>query len=283
MNDLSRIRNARDHNRGLAAPIRGLHVLWAVLVEALAAFGRLVVRIDAPPRRPWAWTLIFLGAAALVFPFDGVISDWFEQRRPKGDLRRELEALQQFGQFAMSVVVAAGVWLLARPRARRLLDWLAGAVVCGLSITAIKLMVGRPRPSLGDPYFATGPAGLYPVPSGAGFRMESSWTSGYDLASFPSRHACFAALAAVFLCKIAPRLRPLAVVLAGIVGTARVVTGAHFASDVFVGAAIGYAVGVLATRDSWGVRALDAAWRRLVDPHATPALPRLRAIEADPS
>ena len=130
-------------------------------------------------------------------------------------------------------------------------------------------------------YFATGPAGLYPVPTATGFRMDSPWTSGYDLASFPSRHACFAALAAVFLCKIAPKLRPLALALAGIVAAARVVTGAHFASDVFVGAAIGYAMGVLATRDSWGVRALDRLWRRLVDPHATAALPRLQALEAD--
>jgi membrane-associated phospholipid phosphatase len=80
---------------------------------------------------------------------------------------------------------------------------------------------------------------------------------------------------------MAPRLRPLAVVLAGIVAAARVVTGAHFASDVFVGAAIGYAVGVLATRDSWGVRVLDHVWQRLIDPHATPALPRLRALEGE--
>jgi membrane-associated phospholipid phosphatase len=281
MNDLSRIRNARDHNRGLAAPIRWLHLLWAALRDAASALRQLVVRIDTPQHRPWPWAIVLVALAAIAFPFDGVISDWFEQHRPKGDLRRELEALQQFGQFAMSVVAATGVWLLARPRARRLLDWLAGAAVCGLSITVIKLMVGRPRPSLGDPYYATGPAGLYPVPTATGFRMDSPWTSGYDLASFPSRHACFAALAAVFLCKIAPKLRPLALTLAGIVAAARVVTGAHFASDVFVGAAIGYAVGVLATRDSWGVRALDRLWRRLIDPHATAALPRLQALEAD--
>jgi len=283
MNDLSRIRNARDHNRGLAAPVRGVHLLWAALGDAASALRRLVVRIDAPQGRPWPWALVLLALAAVAFPFDGVLSDWFEQHRPMGDLRRELEALQQFGQFAMSLVAAAAVWLLARPRARRLLDWIAGALVCGLSITAIKIMVGRPRPSLGDPFFATGPAGLYPVPTATGFRMDSSWTSGYDLASFPSRHACFAALAAVFLCKIAPTLRPLALTLAGIVAAARVLTGAHFASDVFVGAAIGYSVGVFATRDSWGVRALDRLWRRFIDPHATAALPRLQALEPDRS
>lgn len=220
-----------------------------------------------------------LAAAIAVFPADEVISDWFERHRPRGDLRRELEALQQFGQFAMSMVVVAAIWLMDRPRARRLLDWLAGALVCAVAVHLVKVMVGRPRPPLDDPFYATGPAGLYPIPADHGFRMASPWTSGYDLASFPSRHACFAALAAVFLCRMAPKLRPLAIVLAVIVAMARVVMGAHFPSDVLVGAALGYSIGVLSTRGSWGVRAVDWLWQRFVDGEAKPALPALRALD----
>jgi membrane-associated phospholipid phosphatase len=279
MNVTSRIRNARDHNRGLAAPIRAAHLAWASVRSVLDAARAAVRAVDRPERRPWAWAAVLVGLAVVVRPLDGVISDWFERHRPGGDVRRELEALQQFGQFASSVVLAAAVWLLDRPRARRILDWIAGAAVCGVIVFILKSLTGRPRPHLDDPFHFTGPAGMYPVPRGGGFAMESPWTSGYDLASMPSRHACYAALAAVFLCRMAPRLRPLAVGLAGIVAAARVVTGAHYASDVFIGAAIGYAVGVLACRDSWGVRALDWAWRRWVDPAATPALPRLEALD----
>jgi membrane-associated phospholipid phosphatase len=279
MNALSRIRSARDHNRGLAAPVRWAHLGWAAASDLASLGFRFVRAVDQPARKPLSWTILLILLAIAVFPLDGHISAWFERHRPRGDLRRELEALQQFGQFAMSMVVVAAVWLLDRPRARRLLDWLAGAVVCLVTINLLKALVGRPRPSLGDPYFATGPAGLYPVPVPSGFRMESPWTSGYDLASFPSRHACFAALAAVFLCRMAPTLRPLALMLAMMVASARVVMGAHYPSDVLVGAAIGYAIGVFATRGSWGVRAVDWGWKRFVDPFATPALPALQALD----
>lgn len=258
--------------------MRWLHLAWALARTGLDAATTLARWIDRPANRTLGWPIALALLAAIAIPFDRAISAWFETARPTGDLRRELEALQQFGQLAFSLVIAAAVFLLDRPRARKLLDWIAGAVLCAIAVSVLKGVTGRPRPVLGDPYHLVGPAGLYPVPSGHGYRMESPWTSGYELASFPSRHACFAALCAVFLCALQPRLRPLAIGMATIVTSARVILGAHYTSDALAGAALGLLIGGLACSRWWGVRAVDALWRRWVDPHAVPALPRLQGI-----
>jgi membrane-associated phospholipid phosphatase len=277
MLSLSRIRIARDYNRTLALPVRWGHVLWAVLATAVGGCWGWATH---PGRRQYAVPSLMVIAAVAFVPLDPSISRWFEAHRPTGDVRRELEALQQFGQLAVSVCLALAVVLLDRRRARRLLDWGAGAVVALVTVHLLNGMTGRPRPSLGDPWHLTGPAGLYPVPSGSGYRMDSPWTSGYDLASLPSRHACFAVLAAVFLSVMYPRVRPLAAGLALVVMVARVVLGAQYASDVLVGGALGYMIGHAACGGWWGVGLLDRLWRRWVDPFADPALPRMQAAEA---
>ena len=209
-----------------------------------AAVGDAWRWVRSPGRRGWAFPASLAALAVLVVPLDAAVSGWFEGHRPGGDLRRELEALQQFGQFAVSVVIAATIFVMDRRRARRLLDWVAGALISMVAVTVMKGMTGRPRPGLHDAYHLTGPAGLYPVASGGaggaggaggGYRMESPWLSGYDLASLPSRHACFAVLAAVFLAGMYPRLRPVVAGLAVIVMSARVVLGAHYLSDVLAG------------------------------------------------
>lgn len=272
----SRIRIARDYNRTLAAPVRWLHVLGAAVRAAVGDAWRWV---RSPARRGWAFPASLAVLAVLVVPLDAAVSGWFEGHRPGGDVKRELEALQQFGQFAVSVVIAATIFVMDRRRARRLLDWAAGALVAMVAVTVMKGVTGRPRPGLHDAYHLTGPAGLYPVPAGGGYRMESPWLSGYDLASLPSRHACFAVLAAVFLAGMYPRLRPVVAGLAVIVMSARVVLGAHYLSDVLAGAALGYLIGHAASVGWWGVRAVDWGWRRLVDGYAEPAEARLRRLE----
>lgn len=272
----SRIRIARDYNRTLVAPVRWSHVAWAGAWAALSGGWRWM---RDPVRRGWAFPAGLAALALLAAPLDAAVSGWFEGRRPSGDVRRELEALQQFGQLAVSLVIAATIVVLDRRRARRLLDWAAGALIAMVAVTVLKGMTGRPRPALHDPWHLTGPAGLYPTPEGSGYRMESPWLSSYDLASLPSRHACFAVLAAVFLTGMYPRLRPVAAGLALVVMSARVVLGAHYMSDVLAGAALGALVGYAACGGWWGVRGVDWAWRKVVDGYAEPAEVRLRKLE----
>jgi hypothetical protein len=75
-----------------------------------------------------------------------------------------------------------------------------------------------------------------------------------DLWSMPSSHTVYAAALAVCLSRMYPRLTPIVTVLACIVGLARVLLQAHWASDVFVGAALGLIVAPRAMDGRWGQR-----------------------------
>lgn len=239
-------------------------------------------RASRPRRLAWLRALA-LGAAATaaLLPLDPWIDARARGLRLGGDLLRELTAMQQYGQFALSIAVGAAVFLLDHVRRRRLLDWIAAALVAVLVTNLVSAMTGRPRPHLGDPYGFTGPIGVRVIGTGESQRTLSPWHGGYDLASLPSRHAAMAAVASCFLIALYPRLRPLALTLALIVGVGRVLTGAHWASDVAAGFALGVACAVPALDGYWGTRALDWVWLRCIDRDATPAYPALRAACGD--
>jgi undecaprenyl-diphosphatase len=64
--------------------------------------------------------------------------------------------------------------------------------------------------------------------------------------SFPAGHAATAFAGAVLLSAVAPRLTPVLVVLATLIGLSRIYDGVHYATDVLAGAVLGAAVGVVA-------------------------------------
>ena len=77
-----------------------------------------------------------------------------------------------------------------------------------------------------------------------------------------------------FLVAMYPKLRPIAIVLTVLVGLTRVITAAHWPTDVILGAALGYAISAVVIPNYMGVRALDWVWKKMVDPNAAPtALP----------
>lgn len=235
---------------------------------ALAAVAGLVRtawgRIAAPSRRAWAGPLALgvLGFLVL-FPFDGVISKALETHQPGGDVRKELLALQQYGQFTVSVVVAGVIWLLDPARRRRLMDWLAAAIVAIVAVNLVKVLSGRPRPKFDDPALFLGPFGAYPVRTDSGEGIRHSWEVwgriSSDLWSMPSSHTAYACVMSVMLTAMYPKLRVVAVVLAAVVALCRVWFDAHYPTDVVVGAAIGVAAARLAFEREWGQR----AWARL--------------------
>lgn len=216
-----------------------------------------------PGFRTWApLTLFTLAAVWLLWGSDAAVSAagraWFGDGG--GDIRRELEAIQQFGQGFSMLLIALVILLLDERRRARLLDWGVGGLITLALASGVKLLVGRPRPFAGDAETIVGPFGAYAVEragsagEAATVRLSTVWNSSYDLASMPSRHAAFAVLAAVFLSALYPRLWWLVFALAVLVCVGRVVTGAHYPTDVIAGAAIGLLVGRHAVGLEWGQR-----------------------------
>jgi membrane-associated phospholipid phosphatase len=264
----SGLRNARDYNRGLAPPVRGLHAVWALIAPIV---GPVAAWIWHPLRRMWALPLLVTAAMfPLVHRLDPSITAWATSIRLGGDARREFEALQQYGQGVSIVVVGLVIWLQDPARRRRLADWGAALAVAFLFVQIGKLLVGRPRPKYGDPFVFLGPLGQYPVlrtvngePVGIRHAWELWGGISSDLASMPSSHTVYAVIMAVVLGTLYPRLRAIVWVLAVVVGAGRVMTNAHYATDVLVGAGLGMAVGWTAMRFCWGQRVLERlGWGR---------------------
>lgn len=206
--------------------------------------------------------LFALGLAAV--PLDGAVRDFLWTRRVGGDVKRELEFLQQFGAASSIVLISVVILLLdpadARLKWRRIADLAAAAILSGVLGNLLKMFLGRPRPLFDDPMHLLGPIGKYPVERDGGVVLMSAWEMGTkgvsDLWSMPSSHAMAGACLAFGLSALYPKLRPLCVALACIVCVARVLLNAHYVSDVLVGAALGWTIAAFVLRRELGSRLL---------------------------
>jgi len=234
----------------------------------------------------WRVGLVCLGLGAAAWFADPWVRESTRTLQDKlgGDLRRELELLQQFGDAATVLIAAVIVWLMDPGRRRRLLDLIAASVGTGLVVQALKMGIGRPRPRFEDPGVLLWPWGAYPIERASGSGVYHAWEAWEpirsDLWSMPSSHTSAAVALAVWLGVVYPRLRPLVIGWVVVVGVSRVLLGAHFLSDVLIGAGAGFVVAHAAVRGYWGVRALDWLWVRVVDRKARPALPQVLEAEA---
>lgn len=266
----SRLRIARDYNRGLTFPVRIAHRALAAASDALdVVCGTSGNRA----RRAWARPLVLgLLGVALLLPLDGPINRLINPAhytlpaRPPvrlgGDFRREAEFIQQYGQFTCTVIVIVVILLLDRARSRRLADWVAAAVVTLLAVNLLKMTVGRPRPKFDDPWGFAGPLGKYAVrPEDPEMGLRHAWEFwagiSSDLWSMPSSHTAYAVVMSVALASIYPRLRGFAVVMAVLVGLCRVLLNSHYPSDVVAGATLGYIIATAAFNKGWGQGLLD--------------------------
>ncbi|MFZ4573218.1 MAG: phosphatase PAP2 family protein [Phycisphaerales bacterium] len=233
--------DARDYN----AP--GAERRFSAPRAAKVVLGGLVLAAILLPLDPWA-----AGLAAKLQPG----ARW----ALGGDLKRELEFVQQFGAITSIVIVWVTVLLLDRPKRWLLPSFVAGSLLTSLVCNGFKMLLGRPRPKLGAPYELTPPWQTHPVPSAAGDVLRHGWETS-QLWSFPSSHTAAAVVLAMFLSRMYPPLRPLAIGLAIVVATARVVLHAHYPSDVVGGATLGWLVAAAALDPRLGMRLCPPAWR----------------------
>lgn len=149
-------------------------------------------------------------------------------------LREALEICETFGHGFGAVLIAIAVVVLD-PLKRRIWPWLlAGSIGSGTVANALKYCVPRTRPRDFDLTAGT-----------VWDTFVKGSQTGWGMQSFPSAHTATAVGLAVTLSAMYPRGSWYFAVLAVFVGFQRIVSSAHFPSDVFAGAVVGWLVGTV--------------------------------------
>lgn len=270
-------RMVSDYNRGVHPVVR----LGHVIAREVHGWTRFIMD---PIRVQWALPVTLAAIGFLVlFPWDMEISRAARSIRLGGDVRREFETWQQYGQGVSMVFVAVVIALLDSARRRRLLDLAAAAVVVALAVNFLKMFIGRPRPKFDDATMFLWPTGMYPIEHNGENILAHAYDLGKpissDLWSMPSSHTAYAVVLSIFLAALYPKLRWLVWGMVVFVGVARVVTGGHWPTDVVIGAAVGYILARPAVYELWGTRFVDWFWLKFVDRKATALLPAVLAVE----
>jgi membrane-associated phospholipid phosphatase len=237
--------------RGRAVPGLALRIL--VLVGAIVVVGATMVWFDA-----WAIAQQRKFPAWVVQVFQEITdfgkSGWFLW--PIGLLVIAAAALARpaLGRSANLVILS----LVVR------LEFVFFAIaVPGLTVSIVKRLIGRVRPSDGGPFHF----------------VPFSWRPDY--AAMPSGHSTAASAAAFAIGAIWPRARAPMWIYAGVIAVSRVAVHAHFPSDVIAGAFVGI-FGAIVVRNWFAARRLtfargtDGKVRALAGPTAT----RIKSLAA---
>jgi undecaprenyl-diphosphatase len=199
------------------------HRRWIAGAAATALVGSAIVARQHPPP---GWEL--------------ALTEWINGAPDRVALM--LYPVMQLGTLLAPIVLAGGILLVTRDRLLAAATLLVG-LATWFAAKGVKELFGRGRPPEYLPDID--------VREGAGTGL-----------GFVSGHSSVAAATAVIAIAVVPRrFRPLVVVLAGLVGVARVVHGVHLPADVVGGWAFGTLLGLGA------VAIVDHVRRR--PPHTT--------------
>ncbi|MFI4873477.1 MAG: phosphatase PAP2 family protein [Phycisphaerales bacterium JB061] len=237
--------HAIDHNRGLIAPVRASHFVASLFRS-----------------RRFSYTAI-AALFVVLLPIDLWLSDSLKEFNQSlgGDIRREINLVQQFGGPTSIVLVAYLMFRLDASKRRRIWDLLMTMAATAAVSTCLKVLIGRIRPrfNIGEPYVFLGPFRSHHTSvSEAPLHSWNLLTPGASqLQSMPSSHTSAAFAIATFIAIVYPRVRVLVYVLAVIVGISRVLHGAHWPTDVLAGALVGYWIAKIVVRRRLGQAVID--------------------------
>jgi membrane-associated phospholipid phosphatase len=203
--------------------------------------------------RLWACAAVLAGLGVAALAVDGPLAVWVESGRAPSFLNKLCGLSEVFGHAAGVLAILAAVGVLD-PAHRFAIPRIAAASLgSGLVANVLKLLVARTRPHhfdlTGDALDSFG--GWLPLLGNA------SWQQG-----FPSSHMATAAGLAIALTCLYPRGRWLFPALAALAGMQRVLSQAHFASDVLWGAAVGCIFAPLCMYGSALARTFDSLERQ---------------------
>jgi membrane-associated phospholipid phosphatase len=131
-------------------------------------------------------------------------------------------------------------------------------VVSAALVTPVKQLIHRHRPNISeDPYQIDGPF----TPGTDFSSLQGMWdgfSAGKHYTSLPSGHTMTAFVMATVISteyKDKPWVPVIAYSVAGLTGLSRMEANKHWASDVLMGAAFGYAMGkLICHRNNWGLQ-----------------------------
>jgi membrane-associated phospholipid phosphatase len=194
---------------------------------------------------------LLLLSAWLVFPYDAYLA-YHCHEVPGGHpkwLRNIFDNVEPFGHLVGVVIASSLVLLLGRNQWKAGLSVFWAGLFGGLAANLGKLLLGRVRPRNFD--FAT-------------FDSHATITGWMPLLSegsagqsFPSAHTATAVALAVFLGSLYPRTRWFFFAMTLLVMGHRVHSGAHYPSDIFTGAALGWLVALVCLRSAIRFRYLN--------------------------
>lgn len=175
--------------------------------------------------------LLVLSVAAF-FVLDHPVAGYLKSHSTKSELSNLFQAAEHFGTIYGAVLILVTLWLVLPDTRRRISRTAAAAIAGGLIADLGKLLVTRLRPGVFD----------FAQPIQASITGFLKWGQGGSRhQSFPSAHTAFAFAFAVMLGDLFPRGRSWFLILASLVAMQRLFATAHYPSDVFAGAAVGWA------------------------------------------
>jgi membrane-associated phospholipid phosphatase len=241
----------RLHEKMVVRSSRSMHTLPQTNPSAPAATDP-VGSIRAGRWRPLFGRLVVAGVLAalggLLFTVDLPVARWFREHDLPGDLGRLIDLSEVFAHglgVAVLLGVAVGLDRGLRPIGaawRDIVRLVVASYAGGIVVDAIKMLVTRVRPrsadlaDLASPFATFGTGALQgPV------EVSEAVIKSSALMSFPSGHAAVAAGLATTLAWKYPHGLPIFAALAACAAAQRVVSSAHYPSDVAFGAAVGVA------------------------------------------